>query len=92
MPIASAPIKQVSIPAGPSLASLATPNSSFAAVSELPRAASGTAVVGGTAAAYATAPDSVLPVGSWVSAGGDGSALGVVLGWPLAGFGFAGKS
>src|SRR5258707_8099146 len=38
MPIASAPIRHVSTPTGPSLASLATPNTLLAAVSSLPTA------------------------------------------------------
>jgi hypothetical protein len=51
VPIASAPAKTVSIPAGPSLASFATPNPLFAAVGGLPGPASGgSAVAGGPTA------------------------------------------
>src|ERR1700757_3637020 len=40
-PIASTPIKQVSISTGPNLAALVTPNTLFAAVSSLPTATAG---------------------------------------------------
>ena len=54
MPIASAPIPHVSIPTGPRLASLATPNTLFAAVSPLPTtAAAGGAGAGGAPVAAA---------------------------------------
>jgi hypothetical protein len=64
-PIASAPAKNVSIPVGPILASFATPNSLFAAVSGLPTAASG----GGSAVA------TVLGTGGQGGAGGDATNI-----------------
>jgi hypothetical protein len=69
--IASAPTKQVSVPTGPDLAALVTPNTLFAAVSGLPTASTG----GSSNAAGTAAPVATTLVGNTGAAAPPGPAV-----------------